>query len=212
MKQIWILGICLGLVGWGLQAAMPPTEADALQVLKGYYEQEKEWWVDMGLIFPLSEGTTIRKKLVEGKNQTIEEYLYSHYTNLKRLEESGLVKIQIEEDSSTKVSRYKYTVQPTDKLLNNTSCVKVPGLWQVATYDRIEILRVEQVGVVRTNGSIKSVSVSYTYRLKPSILGEALGLPDKSVEGACQFIHDGTSWKVNDSLQPRQIFKNSMSQ
>ena len=207
MKLVCALGIWVGLISGGVQGAVPPTPSEALQILKDYYAQDKEWWVEMGLFFPLSEGSTIRKKVVESQKQTIEEYLYSHYKNLRALEEHSLVRVRIEEDNSSKVSRYRYTVQPTEKLLQQTPCRKLPGVWQIATYDRIEILRVSRVGVIQTNGLVNIVVVSYTYRLSPSILGGTLDLSEKTSEGACQFVRENDNWKVDNSLQPRQIFK-----
>ena len=201
MKLMGVLGIWVGLLGWGVQAAMPPTPSEALQILKDYYAQEKEWWVEMGQCLTLNKEGKVLKSSLTSQKLTIKEYIYRHYQYLRMLDEAGLVTVKIEDDSSSKVARYKYSVQPTPKLLESTPWKELPAVWHFATFDKIEVVGIKQVGGIVGCAPSQGATVTYSYRLTPSVFGKAIGLSEKNAQDVRQIIRSGNGWRVNDYIR-----------
>ena len=201
MKLVCALGIWVGLISGGVQGAVPPTPSEALQILKDYYAQEKEWWVDMGQCLTLNKEGKVLKSTLKSQKLSISEYLYKHYQYLRVLEETGLVNVKIEEDASSKVARFKYSVQPTPKLLESTPWKEMPAVWHLAMFNRIEVVCIEQVGGIVGCAPSQGATVTYSYRLIPSVLGKAIGMSEKNAQDVRQIIRSGNVWKVNDSVR-----------
>lgn len=201
MKTLGFLVIWLGLGGLVASASYPLTPPEALQILKDYFAQEKEWWVEMGKCLTLNKEGKVLKSSLTSQKLTIKEYLYRHYQYLRMLDEAGLVTVKIEDDSNSKVARYKYSVQPTPKLLESTPWKELPSVWHFGTFDQIEVVGIKQVGGIVGCAPSQGATVTYSYRLTPSVLGKAIGLSEKNAQDVRQIIRSGNGWKVNDYIR-----------